>query len=70
MKYFDSSIQQYFNEVLATGKCRTKEKKMEELFRAMTALEESLLGNASHYLNHTTNEINMSSEHVGGCVKP
>ena len=50
MKYFDSTIQQYFNEVLATGKCRTKEKKMEELFRAMTALEESLLGNASHYL--------------------
>ena len=38
---------------------------MEEIFLAMTALEESLLGNASHYLNQTTNEINMSSEHVG-----
>ena len=65
MKSFDSTIQQYLNKVTATGKCKTVEEKMEEIFLAMTALEESLLGNASHYLNHTTSEINMSSEHVG-----
>ena len=65
MKSVDSTIQQYLNKVTGTGKCKTEEEKMEELFLAMTALEESLLGNASHYLNRTTNEINMSSEHVG-----
>ena len=66
MKSVDSTIQQYLNKVPATVKCKTEEEKMKELFLAMAALEESLLGNASHYLNRPTSEINMSSEHVGG----
>ena len=67
MKSVDSTIQRYLNKVhvSATVKCKTEEEKMKELFLAMATLEESLLGNASHYLNRTTSEINMSSEHVG-----
>ena len=57
MQSFDTIIQKSFNEMSTIGKYNTEDEKMEKVLLAMTALEESLLGNASYHLNRTTTQI-------------